>query len=128
LEYFDQGTEIERPRQRRARSLERDHRALLITNRGSSEFQSLLFKVFKGFSGWRARFGGDYVAHLDEKNLVGETESKSKWSGLFGWVIYSSIIRPFRKFRNPVIIRTDEELKPAEPEVAETIVLLLCIV
>ena len=67
--------------------------------------------------------------------------SNSNCSGLFvsadlasrclgWWVIYRSIIRPFRKFRDPlIIIRTDEELKHAEPEVAaETILLLWCTV
>jgi hypothetical protein len=58
---FDQGSEIKRPHQRRARSLERDHRAVLTNDRDRSEFQSR----FKGCSGRRARLGGDYVAHLD---------------------------------------------------------------
>jgi hypothetical protein len=58
---FDQAIEIERPHPRRARSLERDHRALFINDRGTSEFQSL----FKGYSGRRARLGGDSVTHFD---------------------------------------------------------------
>jgi hypothetical protein len=56
---FDQRTEIEIP-QRRARSLERDHRELLVNAGGRSEFQSL----FKGCSGRRARLGGDSVTHF----------------------------------------------------------------
>jgi hypothetical protein len=47
----------------RARWLERDHRVLLINDRGNSEFQIL----FKGYSGrMRARLlAGDYVTHFD---------------------------------------------------------------
>ena len=129
----------------RSKDPRRDERGRLRDIKGRSLFMTEAAVTSRAFSRFsRAAVAGKQdleaiVWHIDlqrPKNVEVENEMIVICSGLFvyddlesrclSWcVIYLQDLQFYhqtflRKFRNPLIIRADEELKPAESEVAET--------